>query len=88
MIKISDLIEQGILPTGTRLVWKRRGGKNFFAEVLANGTIKTSDDRSHKSPSGAARSLVGRPVDGWTVWRISDGTPLSALRTKLTPKID
>jgi len=86
--KISDLIEQGILPVGTRLVWKRRGGNNFSAEVLANGAIKTSDGRTHKSPSGAARSLVGRPVDGWTVWRTSDGTLLSELRAKLTLKID
>ncbi len=88
MAKISDLIEQGILPVGTRLVWNRRGGKNFSAEVLANGAIKTSDGRSHKSPSGAARSLVGRPVDGWTVWRTSDGIPLGELRTQLSLKID
>ena len=83
MTKISDLIEQGLLPIGTLLVWKRRGGNNFVAEVLANGSIKTSDGRVHKSPSGAARSLVGRPVDGWAVWRISDGKPLSELRLKL-----
>ena len=88
MAKISDLIERGVLPIGTRLIWKRRGGNNFSAEVLANGTIKTSDGRSHKSPSGAARSLVGRPVDGWAVWRTSNGTPLSELRSKLNLKID
>ena len=61
---------------------------NGRVEVLANGAIKTADGRSHKSPSGAARSQVGRPVDGWTVWRTSDGTPLGELRTKLTLKID
>jgi|DEB19_MinimDraft_3_1074340.scaffolds.fasta_scaffold74007_2 hypothetical protein len=88
MAKISDLIAQGLMTVGTQLVWNRRNGKNFTAEVLANGAIKTSDGRSHKSPSGAARSLVGRPVDGWTVWRTSDGTPLGELRTKLTLKID
>lgn len=88
MAKISDLIEQGLLPVGTQLVWNRRGGENFSAEVLANGAIKTADGRSHKSPSGAARSQVGRPVDGWTVWRTSDGTPLGELRTKLTRKIN
>ncbi len=86
MVKILDLIDLGILPVGTQLVWLRRGGGNFSAEILANGTIKTSDGRSHKSPSGAARSLVGRPVDGWTVWRTGDGTPLSELRKKLTSK--
>ena len=83
MAKISDLIDEGILAVGTRIVWHRRGGNNFSAEVLANGIIKTSDGRLHKSPSGAARSLVGRPVDGWAVWRTSDGRPLSELRLKL-----
>ncbi len=83
MAKVSDLIEQGLLPIGTLLIWKRRGGNNFVAEVLANGSMKTSDGRIHKSPSGAARSLVGRPVDGWAVWRTSDGKPLSELRLKL-----
>jgi len=80
--KISDLIDRGLLSAGTRLVWKRRGGNNFSAEVLANGSIKTFDGRVHKSPSGAARSLVGRPVDGWSVWRTSNGTRLSELRSK------
>lgn len=86
MVKISDLIELGILPVGTQLVWTRRGGSNFSAEILADGAIKTLDGRSHKSPSGAARSLVGRPVDGWTVWRTSEGTPLSELRKKIASK--
>jgi hypothetical protein len=80
---VSDLIEQGILPIGTILVWKRRGGKNFTAEVLENGLIRTSDGRVHKSPSGAARSLVGRPVDGWAVWRTINNETLSELRSKL-----
>ena len=83
MAKISDLIEQGLLPAGTVLEWKRRGGNNFAAEVLANGSIKTSDGRVHKSPSGAARSLVSRPVDGWAVWRTKSGETLSELRSKL-----
>lgn len=83
MVKISDLLSAGLLPVGTRLIWKRRGGKNFSAEVLANGTLKTSDGRLHKTPSGAARSLIGRPVDGWAVWRTSDGLPLSEYRSKL-----
>ena len=83
MAKISDLIEQGLLPIGTLLVWKRRGGNNFVAEVLANGSMKTSDGRIHKSPSGAARSHVGRPVDGWAVWRTKNGETLSELRSKL-----
>lgn len=83
MIKIYDLILAGVLPAGTRLSWKRRGGSNFMAEITANGTIKTADGRLHKTPSGAARSLIGRPVDGWAVWRTNDGTTLSEFRSKL-----
>ena len=86
--KILDLIEHGIIKVGTQIYWNRRVGNNFSAEVLANGKIKTSDGRSHKSPSGAARSLIGRPVDGWKVWRTSDGTSLYELRDKLTLKTD
>ena len=83
MIDISDLLASGVLQVGSKLVWKRRNGEHFSAEITAEGKIKTSDGTSHKSPSGAARSLIGRPVDGWMVWQTFDGQRLSDHRSKL-----
>ena len=83
MPNISDLIKADFLAIGTKLVWKRRDGQSFSAEIVQGGLIKTTDGVSHKTPSGAARSLIGRPVDGWAVWRISDGTAIGDLRSKL-----
>ena len=83
MAKVSDLIDAGLINIGAKLTWKRRDRSNFSAEVQPDGKIKTDNGQVHKTPSGAARKLVGRPVDGWSVWRTSDGTTLSELRHKL-----
>ncbi len=37
-------------------------------------------DHLFKSPSGAAVSLLGRNVNGWTVWRDKDGRTLDELK--------
>ena len=84
MTDISALLNSGLLKVGTRLVWKRRGGEHFSAEIIEGGRIKTSDGSLHKSPSGAARSLIGRPVDGWIVWQTTDGQQLSDYRSRLS----
>jgi len=86
MPNISDLIKADFLAIGTKLVWKRRNGQGFTAEVVEGGFIKTTDGVSHKTPSGAARSLIGRPIDGWAIWRLNDGTTLGELRSKLPNK--
>lgn len=83
MTTVANLIAAGLVDSGTRLTWKRRGGNNFFAEVQSNGSIKTADGAVHKSPSGAARKLVGRPVDGWSVWRVPSGKTLGEIRRQL-----
>jgi hypothetical protein len=83
VISVSNLIAAGLVKSGTRLTWKRRGGDNFSAEIQSNGFIKTSDGAVHKSPSGAAKKLISRPVDGWNVWRVPSGFTLADLRKQL-----
>ena len=83
MVTVKNLIDAGLLIANSQVSWRRRGGSQFLAEVLPNGFIKTSNGQVHKSPSGAARSLVGRPVDGWAVWRVAGGKTLASLRAEL-----
>jgi hypothetical protein len=84
MTTVLDLLNAGLVTSGTRLTWKRRGGSSSTAEIQSNGFLKTEDGSLHKSPSGAARKFVGRPIDGWAVWRTPSGESLSDLRKKIT----
>ena len=84
MTTVLDLINAGLVTSGTRLTWKRRGGSTSIAEIQSNGFLKTEDGSLHKSPSGAARKFVGRPIDGWAVWRVPSGESISDLRKKVT----
>jgi hypothetical protein len=73
-------IRDGHLPIGTRL-WhrpKRRSGKDVTALVVEDGIRIGS--RTFSSPSAAAKSVTGRPVDGWKYWRLPDGSRLDSLR--------
>jgi len=83
MTSVSELIAAGLVSPGTRLTWKRRGGIIFSAEIQPNGDLKTADGAVHKSPSGAAKKLIGRPVDGWNVWRTPSGSTLAELRKQI-----
>lgn len=65
-------------------MWKRRVlHSTFTAVVQPDGSLKTEDGKSHKSPSGAAKHLNGgKPVDGWIAWKVKDsGKSLADLRT-------
>ena len=84
MTTVLDLVNAGLVSSGTRLTWTRRGGSTSIAEIQSNGFLKTEDGSLHKSPSGAARKFVGRPIDGWSVWRIPSGKTLGELRKQLT----
>ena len=84
MTTVLDLVNAGLVSSGTRLTWTRRGGSTSIAEIQSNGFLKTEDGSLHKSPSGAARKFVGRPIDGWAVWRAPSGESLSDLRKNVT----
>ena len=86
MANTKDLLKAGLLKENEILIWKRRvQGSSHEAHVSSDGLIHTSDGKSHKTPSGAAKHLNGnKPVDGWIAWRVkSTGAPLAELRSKL-----
>lgn len=64
----------------TELVWSQlRKGMRHGATLRVHGTITLPDGRSFVDPSRAAASAAGRhEVDGWRVWRITDGGPTLA----------
>ena len=70
----------GKIDIGTKLIMKKYG-EVLKAEISTNGLIKTEDGQFHKSPSGAARAFnQGRPINGWLVWKLEDGSSLDSLR--------
>jgi hypothetical protein len=88
MTTVRDLITGNYLQIGDCLVWTRKGLQTQHqAIVQANGTLKTDDGTVHKSPSGAAKHLAQRPVDGWLAWKL-EGTneSLGDLRTKFAAR--
>jgi hypothetical protein len=85
MTTISDLISNGLLKVGDKLVWKRRSlGETHTATIQSNGTLVTEDGAVHKTPSGAAKHFSKKPVDGWNTWKIGETkTSIGSLRSKI-----
>jgi hypothetical protein len=86
MIKIIDLIENGLIQIGEELIWKKKSlSKTFKAKDLQSGQLQTEDGIKHKTPSGAARHLNSNtPIDGWHAWKIAKSNDsLDFLRKKL-----
>jgi Restriction Enzyme Adenine Methylase Associated len=73
-----SLLDEGKLRTGTMLRHQGRRHKAITATVLYAGIEVRG--QVFKSPSGAARSITGKPVDGWNFWKLPDGRPLASLR--------
>lgn len=80
MNELQRLLELGRIEPGTALTWKRRNGVALSAIINADGTLATDDGKTHRTPSGAARHYVGRPVDGWKVWTLPSGQRLDDVR--------
>lgn len=83
-IRVSDLLDRGLLEAGQELVWERpRLGAVYRAVVTENGSLRLEDGRTFSSPSRAAKEAANVPAyDGWYAWA-ADGVPLKDLRTKL-----
>ncbi len=64
----------------TPLVWHQlRKGLRHDAVLRTDGTIVLPDGREFTDPSRAAGVASGRTgVDGWAVWRVTDGGPTLA----------
>ncbi|MFI1617147.1 CBS domain-containing protein [Streptomyces lydicus] len=84
-VRISDLVDAGLLTTGAELVFRRpRVGETHTAAVSEDHTIRLTDGRRFASPSKAAHAAVGNgSFDGWNAWTLGDGTTLDSLRQRL-----
>lgn len=84
MITIRDLIQGDCLNDGDRLVWNRKSLNLVHLGIVSTiGTITTEDGEVHRSPSGAAKHLSKRPVDGWLAWKLEDsGESLASVRAR------
>jgi len=79
--RLADLIVNGRLHLGQRLVWRRRNLKQVHHAVLVEGGRLRLDDGSvHATPSSAATALAGNQQNGWKVFATEDGTLLKDLR--------
>lgn len=78
--QLQTLKEAGKLPIGTDLQHpsRRNPDRNVTATVVKEGI--SLGGKVYASPSGAAKSVTGTAVDGWTFWRLPDGQRLAALR--------
>ncbi len=82
MNSLLPLVEAGILQEGEVLTMRRRGASEVKAQVGPLGDVYLEGKR-FKTPSGAAKSVVRRPINGWRAWRNSAGLTLSHLRDSL-----
>ncbi len=64
----------------TPLVWVRlRRGERHEAVLRSDGVVALPDGQTFADPSRAAAQVSGRQeVDGWSVWRLTDGGPTLA----------
>lgn len=86
MSSIKDLMKMGLIQVGDELIWKRRvQGVSHTAVITSDGTLKTSDGKLHKTPSGAAKHLnANKPVDGWLAWKLQkSNVSLAELRHEI-----
>jgi hypothetical protein len=69
-ITLKNLLDMGILKTG-QLIYKEYGGKRYEGKISTEGFIELNGNK-FDTPSGAARSITSKPVDGWTWWSTLD----------------
>lgn len=86
-VRLTDLLDAGLVSPGTRLIWERRRlGQTFRASFTDNGSIQLDDGRTYSSPSGAAMAAADvASYDGWYAWRVDapNGKLLHEIRTDL-----
>jgi CBS domain-containing protein len=75
-VRVSDLVDAKLLPPDARISFRRtRIGDEYEAFVTEDGRIAAGGE-THATPSGAAVSLIGSPIDGWVTWQLDDGRSL------------
>lgn len=86
-VRVTDLLDAGLLEDGDALYWERRNlGQRFESTITSSGTIALNDGRAFASPSRAAMEAAGIPAyDGWYAWHVErlEGRTLDSLRREL-----
>jgi hypothetical protein len=72
-VGLADLISAGILEPGTTVYARTKAHRGKTATVLPDGRIDV-DGELFSSPSGAARSMAGRNMNGWWFFVLSPGS--------------
>ncbi len=80
-VTLRDLVASGHLAVGAKLIARDGEYGGYTATVTADGTLEMGG-KSYVSPSGAARDVLGRAVNGWTFWRPIEGGKLLDIRQK------
>lgn len=90
-VSITDLIENGLLESGQKLImeYKPRQGnkKKYEAEIFEDGSIKVLD-QVYSSPSYAALAGIQdagsfrKTVNGWISWKTETGENLAEIRER------
>jgi hypothetical protein len=90
-VRLSDLLEAGLVQPEQRLVWERpRLDQSYRATVTDAGTIRLEDGREFPSPSRAAMEAAQIPAyDGWYAWRLGEGgESLHELRVRMVSRAE
>lgn len=84
-VNLKDLIDANLLHSDDRLIFKRpRKRDTHFAIVTEDGRLTLDDESVFTTPSRAASTAAGTPIDGWHAWLVeSTSTTLDALRSQL-----
>jgi len=69
-VGIADLISAGLLEPGSMMHARRKAHSHRTATVLPDGRLDV-DGKVFETPSGAARSISGKSVNGWWFFLVS-----------------
>jgi hypothetical protein len=88
-LDLADLIGAGLLEEGATLYARGRRAAGRTATVLSDGSLEVGGIR-YATPSGAAMSFMGRPINGWGFWLVDPKTKRSLhdLRTEYAEGTD
>ena len=78
---IADLVEAGLIRTGTVLVMTYRG--EAHTAIVTDDRLLDINGHKEETPSGAGKRVTGQECDGWQVWSVRGGQRLVHLRWRL-----